>query len=180
VLPTNRGRADRFDHSFSRHSLLSRVNKNREPRKAEKDKCRVCYQKGHYQRNCSLLKQIWLNNAKKKDHSQALQTEEAGNIAIAEEFDSDSIYTGLERAMLAITSLTWVLDLGVTKHFTSDQSDLIHLKRWSALWQVRTANGTTVPAIGYGQVQIGSLRLKDVWLVPLFKTTRLILVRTLT
>jgi hypothetical protein len=37
-----------------------------------------------------------------------------------------------------------------------------------------------VPAIGYGQVQIGSLRLKDVWLVPSFKTTRLISVRTLT
>jgi hypothetical protein len=37
-----------------------------------------------------------------------------------------------------------------------------------------------VPAIGYGQVQIGSLRLKNVWLVLLFKTTRLISVRTLT
>jgi hypothetical protein len=49
-----------------------------------------------------------------------LQTEEAGNIAIAEEFDSDLIYTGPERAMLATTSLTWVLNLGATKHFTSD------------------------------------------------------------
>jgi hypothetical protein len=75
-----------------------------------------------------LLKQIRLDSAKKKDHSQASQTEEAGNIAIAEEFDSDSIYTGPERAMLATTSPTWVLDSGATKHFTGDQSDLIHLK----------------------------------------------------
>jgi hypothetical protein len=82
--------------------------------------------------------------------------------------------------MLATTSPTWVLDSGATKHFTGDQSDLIHLKRWSAPRQVRTANRTTVPAIGYGQVQIGSLRLKDVWLVPSFKTTKLISVRTLT
>jgi hypothetical protein len=140
----------------------------------------VCYQKGHYQSDCPLLKQFPLNNAKKKDQGPASQTEEAGNIAIAEEFDSDSIYTGPERAMLATTSLTWVLDSGATKHFTGDQSDLIHLKRWSAPRQVRTANGTTVPAIGYGQVQIGRLRLKDVWLIPLFKTTRLISVRALT
>jgi hypothetical protein len=116
----NRGRAGRFDHSSSRHSSSSRVNKSREPRKADKDECRVCYQKGHYQRDCPLLKQIRLDSAKKKDHGQASQTEEAGNIAIAEEFDSDSIYTGPERAMLATTSLTWVLDSGATKHFTGD------------------------------------------------------------
>jgi hypothetical protein len=50
-----------------------------------------------------LLKQFRLDNAKKKDYGQASQTEKAGNIAIAEEFDSDSIYSGPERAMLAIT-----------------------------------------------------------------------------
>jgi hypothetical protein len=61
----------------------------------------VCYQKGHYQSDCPLLKQFRLDNAKKKDQGPASQTEEAGNIAIAEEFDSDSIYTGPERAMLA-------------------------------------------------------------------------------
>jgi hypothetical protein len=53
-----------------------------------------------------LLKQIRLNNVKKKDYSQALQTEKAGNITIAKEFDSDLIYTGSERVMLTITSLT--------------------------------------------------------------------------
>jgi hypothetical protein len=53
-----------------------------------------------------LLKQIRLNSAKKKDHGQASQTEEARNIAIAKEFDSNSIYTSLERVMLATTSLT--------------------------------------------------------------------------
>lgn len=37
-----------------------------------------------------------------------------------------------------------------------------------------------MPATGYGQVQIGSLRLKDVWLVPSFKSTKLISVPTLT
>jgi hypothetical protein len=101
----NKGRTGRFDRSSSRHSSSSRVNKSygREPRKAEKDECRVCYQKGHYQRDCLLLKQFRLDNAKRKDHGEASQTEEAGSIAIAEEFDSDSIYTGPERAMLATT-----------------------------------------------------------------------------
>jgi hypothetical protein len=66
----------------------------------------VCYQKGHYQRDCPLLKQFRLDNAKKKDHGQASQTEEAGNIAIAKEFDGDLIYIGPERVMLATTSLT--------------------------------------------------------------------------
>ena len=82
--------------------------------------------------------------------------------------------------MLTTTSLAWALNSGATKHFTGDQSDLVHLKRWNIPRQVRTANGIVVPAIGYGQVQIGSLRLKDVWLVPSFKTIKLISVRTLT
>jgi len=33
--------------------------------------------------------------------------------------------------MLTITSLAWALDLGVTKHFTGNQLDLIYLKRWN-------------------------------------------------
>jgi len=82
--------------------------------------------------------------------------------------------------MLTTTSLAWALDSGATKHFTGDQSDLTYLKRWNTPRQVRTANGIIVPAIGYGQAQAGSLRLKDVWLVPSFKTIKLISVRTLT
>jgi hypothetical protein len=177
----SRGRPGRFDHS-SRHSSSSRVSKG--PRRPERDECRVCYQKGHYQNDCPLLKQFRFDNAKKKDQG-APKTEEAGNVAIAEEeFDSDSIYLDLdpnpERAMLTTTSPAWALDSGATKHFTGDQSDLAHLKRWNTPRQVRTANGIVVPAVGYGQVQIGSLRLKDVWLVPSFKTIKLISVRTLT
>jgi hypothetical protein len=104
----NKGRASKFDYSSSHHSLLSQVNKSysKELRKADKDKCKVCYQKGHYQRDCPLLKQIWLNSAKKKDHSQALQTKKARNITIAKEFNSDLIYTSPERAILITTSLT--------------------------------------------------------------------------
>ena len=93
-----RGRADRFDHSSSRHrhSSSSRVDKSyrysKEPRPPEKDECRVCYQKGHYQNDCPLLKEFRLENAKKKDQG-APKAEEAGNVAIAEEeFNSDSIY----------------------------------------------------------------------------------------
>jgi hypothetical protein len=100
-----RGRAGRFDHSLSRyrHSSSSRVSK--EPRRPERDECRVCYQKGHYQTDCPLLKQFRHDNARKKDQG-APKVEEAGNVAIAEEeFDSDSIYLdpNPERAMLTTT-----------------------------------------------------------------------------
>ena len=152
----SRGRTGRFNRSSSRHSSSSRVNKSysysQEPRKPEKDECRVYYQKGYYQSDCPMLKQFRLENARKKDHStSASKAEEAGNIAIAEEeFDSDSICTSPERAILVTQSPVWVLDSGATKHFTSDQSDLIHLKRWNIPRQVRTANGNTVPTTGYG------------------------------
>jgi len=155
---------------------------SKEPRRPKRDECRVYYQKGHYQKDCPLLKQFQFNNARKTDQG-APKAEEAGNVAIAkEEFDSDSIYLdpNPKRAMLTTTSLAWALDSGATKHFTSDQSDLTHLKRWNTPRQVRTANGTVVPATGYSQVQIGTLKLKDVWLVPSFKSIKLISVRTLT
>ena len=80
----------------------------------------MCYQKGHYQNDCPLLKQFRLDNAKKKDQG-ASKAKEAGNVAIAEEeFDSDSICTSFERAMLITQLSTWVLDSGATKHFTGD------------------------------------------------------------
>ena len=48
-----------------------------------------------------MLKQFRLDNTRKKDHStSALKAEEAGNVVIAEEFDSDSICTSPERTML--------------------------------------------------------------------------------
>jgi hypothetical protein len=66
----------------------------------------VCYQKSHHQNDCPLLKQFRLDNAKKRDQGQASNAEEAGNVAIAEEFDSDLIYTTPDCAMLATTSPT--------------------------------------------------------------------------
>ena len=81
----------------------------------------MCYQKGHYQSDCSILKQFRLDNTRRKDHgTSALKAEEAGNVVIAEEFDSDSICTGPERTILATQSPAWVVDLGATKYFTGD------------------------------------------------------------
>jgi hypothetical protein len=58
-----------IDSTISLHDTPCRLESTRA--KAEKDKCKVCYQKGHYQRDCPLLKQIRLDNAKKKDYGQA-------------------------------------------------------------------------------------------------------------
>jgi hypothetical protein len=41
------------------------------------------------------------------------------------------------------------------------------------------ADGSTVSAIGYGPVNIGTITLKDMWYVPQFKNTRLVSVCSL-
>jgi hypothetical protein len=107
---------------------------------------------------------------------------ETSKVALAEEYDSNLYYLQptFETASLVTHDPQWALDSDASRHFTGILSDFVTLKRWSTERSVRIANGSLIPAIGHGVVQLPGLQLHDVWFVPQFKTTRLVLVRTLT
>jgi hypothetical protein len=44
---------------------------------------------------------------------------------------------------------------------------------------VRIANGLVANAIGYGRAMISEMVLSEVWFIPIFRTTRLLLVSAL-
>ena len=164
---------------------MSRRSGYDEPRKPKVNECRFCYKEDHYVADCPLFKRVHIEAAERKDgkHSanKALEVTETSNVALVEESDSDIYYSYpiIANALLATPLTVWALDSGASKHFTGVLSDLTNLKRWNSERSVRIANGTIVPAVGYGCVQLGGLLLKEVWYVPQFKTTRLISVRTL-
>jgi hypothetical protein len=73
----------------------------------------------------------------------------------------------------------WFLDSGASKHFTGVLSDLSNFKSWNGPRPVRIANGSVANAIGYGRAMVGEMVLSEVWFVPTFGTTRLLLVSAL-
>jgi hypothetical protein len=157
-----------------------------EPRLANKNECQFCYREDHFVNNCPALRRAQKEQENKKDwKGNALKiddTAEVSNVALVEETDNDSYYLRSvpATAMQAVQQPTWALDSGASRYFTGIQSDFTTIKRWDTPRSVRIVNGTFVPAIGYGAVQLSGILLKEVWFVPQFKTTRLISVRTLT
>ena len=155
-------------------------------RPPNRNECRFCYEKGHYQIHCPLARKVQRKQGLKKQwKEQAHNVEEVvetSKVALAEEYDSNLYYLQptFETASLVTHDSQWALDSGASWHFTGILSDFVTLKRWSTERSVRIANGSFIPAIGHGVVQLPGLQLYDVWFVPQFKTTRLVSVRTLT
>jgi hypothetical protein len=60
----------------------------------------------------------------------------------------------------------WAIDSGATRHFSGFVGDFESIKRWNVLRIVRTADGSTNEALGYGPVRItttlGQLLLPEV------------------
>jgi hypothetical protein len=92
-----RGRGGRYDRSGSRSVSNSRVDKSRaDPRKAERDECKLYYKTGHFLKDCYLFKQMQVEQSIKRDaekrKGQANQAAESSNVVVAEESDSDALY----------------------------------------------------------------------------------------
>ena len=173
----------RYSKNRSDKHNLPRVE---EPREAYKNECRFCYREDHFISNCPTYKRLQKEEERKKDNNTqahiADQIAEASNVALADESENDSYYSHptVATALSAINCPKWALDSGASKHFSGILADFTFLKRWSSERSVRIANGTLIPALGYGHVQIPGLLLRDVWYVPQFRDTRLISVRSLT
>ena len=153
----------------------SKVEKRRT---AAPDECRFCYKKGHFQRDCWSFKraqeQMGISQkGKSKDTKQDARAYETANVAIVDELSqgSDDLYLMSQYAMLSAPSNEWILDSGASTHFTGIQSDFTQLKRWANTKKVQLADGSIMHATGYRTLYLGGLLLKDVWLVPDFKTT---------
>jgi hypothetical protein len=99
----------------------SQVNK---PRRALRDKYRICYHKEYFAANCIVLRGVQQEELRKREQKEIVNkvvvTEESSNIALAEETDSDSYYSGptVATVLMSSTSTSWALDSGVSKHFT--------------------------------------------------------------
>ena len=140
--------------------------------KAERDQCRFCLKKGHYQRDCvaykKAQKEILDKGANSKDRgSKEKERLESGNVAghiVDDESDDGTIYIAnpTEYAMSSSASAEWTLDSGASKHFTGIQSDFTQLKRWNTPKRVRIANRSTVEATGYGTISVGGVQLREV------------------
>lgn len=190
------------------HNRSGRDDRNRNessssgpPRVAKRSECKFCLAKGYWEQDCHRKKdaarvaQQEIAGRGRQDRSRS--RDGANCVEEVDEYNNpirrypspldESAYMARETisaiALLSIGSnegRMGCLDSGATRHFTGLKDDLIYLRPFKQPRKVSVANNSEVSAIGFGDVKMGKVVLKDVWYVPDFGTTRLISVRTLT
>ena len=121
------GRGQYHDRGLSRSS--SHINKGEYTRRAAKDEYMFCFKKGHFMKDYRELKRAQSANWEKEKKTADREQAKSSNVALTEEFDSNSLYNSLQVTITASERPTWILDSGVSKHFSGIKSDFVQLKR---------------------------------------------------
>ncbi|ESZ97772.1 hypothetical protein SBOR_1854 [Sclerotinia borealis F-4128] len=140
--------------------------------KVSKDQCRFCLKKGNFQKDYrSFLKAKKATQGIKADKED--NKEGMASLAIGDQYNG-TIYTGVAMRATDSKDYTWILDSGVSNHFTRILKNLDHFQYWKELRRVRIANNTCSINTGFGKTKIGRLILDDIWYVKDFRSTQLI------
>jgi len=140
-------------------------NKDKRARKNKKDiECYHCQKKGHYKRDCRLLK-------KEKDQGKKDQ----GKSQDKETVPSDKKYAVVAKAAHARASgQSWLIDSGASYHMTSKREWIINYKAYGNKIPILVGNSDYLYALGAGTIAATSIvdgekisvELKNVQYVP--------------
>jgi hypothetical protein len=138
--------------------------------KIDKDQCRFCHNRGHFQAECRLFKKAQAAVLKGKEDKKDTDEERVNIVTVDQADENHSTDTTAEYAKSVFDTENWVVDSGATRHFSSYRGDFRSIKRWSTPKTVRVADGTAYKVEGYGPVTVktsaGSYELDEVWYAP--------------
>ncbi|ESZ92151.1 hypothetical protein SBOR_7468 [Sclerotinia borealis F-4128] len=80
---------------------------------------------------------------------------------VVEEYEDDAFLyntTAIQSRMTMLYS-TWILDSGVSNHFTGIVDNIEYFQQWSTPRKVKVANNTYTEYTGYGKAKIGDIEL---------------------
>ena len=113
-------------------------------------KCYYCGKSGHWKRDCY---------KRKSEEGTG-----AGGAGRTKEF------TFLVGQTNSLGGIHWIIDSGASQHLSRNRAEFLTYKAISTPQSITIADGTTIRADGYGDIEIatkiGVIRLTDVWHVP--------------
>ncbi|KAI1003213.1 hypothetical protein K3495_g4996 [Podosphaera aphanis] len=186
----SRGNYGRFrDRRNNNNNNFNRSYRGNFGEKASKGRslfCKFCQADGHERASCSKYHRF---SREARDETKANSAANNGFANIAQEYNGSAYFSAFqdnhcfvnvhiatETAMSAHLSGLWNIDSGASQYFSGNKADFINSTKWDQKKLVTTADGNVAESTGYGECKVGSLTLKNMWLVPSF-SFRLISVR---
>ncbi|KAI0994743.1 hypothetical protein K3495_g13438 [Podosphaera aphanis] len=179
------------DRRNNNNNIFNRNYRGNFGEKASKGRslfCKFCQADGHERAFCSKYHRF---AREARDATNANSAANNGFSNISQEYNGSAYFSAFqdnlcfvnahiatEFVMSAHLSGLWKIDSGASQHFSGNKADFLNLTKWDQKKLVTSADGNFAESTGYGECKVGSLILKNVWLVPSFGV-RLISVRQL-